>query len=459
MVPGVATIAHNHSHAAGADLRNAETRLVSEHEDAQSRHETAATIASFAAAAVRGPSGVKTESGEADLTTKTSSSGPDRPVAASSLMDTSPGVGGASLALEEQNARNYQSIFSTIGFGIDSRSVVNGQTVESDATDAALKAVRDAMDRGVFRLPSSGSSGNNLRLHLKLGVPARNTSSPGLRSGVVCPMRVDTRKVLELLPKGVTVLPVEVVVGGLWAQSSHQNTCTAVACIEVRDHPSTAIVDTSMVSAVHRAPVESPTSVATSTSASRPEGIASPPASWAEVERPIADQPLPSGLVKMPSSSHNRPHVSRSTSIEMLAAISAEIHAQQPKTEDERKDDDSATGPVAYNYRKLPPGVTPKNNRRLFVKHVYRDHSQELPRSDELDLLGPNAENKTRTPNAAFPLKLHETLRQIELDGFSNIIGWLPHGRSFKIFDQLEFVETVLPRYFVMTKKSSFLRQ
>jgi len=35
----------------------------------------------------------------------------------------------------------------------------------------------------------------------------------------------------------------------------------------------------------------------------------------------------------------------------------------------------------------------------------------------------------------------------------------MPHGRSFKIFKQREFSEIILPRYFVMTKKSSFLRQ
>lgn len=31
--------------------------------------------------------------------------------------------------------------------------------------------------------------------------------------------------------------------------------------------------------------------------------------------------------------------------------------------------------------------------------------------------------------------------------------------RSFKIHKQMEFAEIILPRYFVMTKKSSFLRQ
>ena len=62
----------------------------------------------------------------------------------------------------------------------------------------------------------------------------------------------------------------------------------------------------------------------------------------------------------------------------------------------------------------------------------------------------------TRKPNAAFPLKLHEILSQIENDGLGDIVGWMPHGRSFKIHKQKEFADIVLPKYFVMTKKSSF---
>lgn len=110
-----------------------------------------------------------------------------------------------------------------------------------------------------------------------------------------------------------------------------------------------------------------------------------------------------------------------------------------------------------YTFKKLPPGRTIKNNMRLFVRHSYRDYSLEVPTAEELAMTSPQAPE--RTPNAAFPLKLHEILSQIERDGFDCIIGWLPHGRSFKIHKQEEFVRTILPKYFVMTKKSSFLRQ
>ena len=102
------------------------------------------------------------------------------------------------------------------------------------------------------------------------------------------------------------------------------------------------------------------------------------------------------------------------------------------------------------NYKKLPPGKTPKNNNRLFVKHSYEDYSDETPTDDEKNAMA-NLNNNTseKTPNAAFPLKLHETLSEIERDGHDDIIGWLAHGRSFKIHKQQEFVQLILPKYFV----------
>lgn len=93
----------------------------------------------------------------------------------------------------------------------------------------------------------------------------------------------------------------------------------------------------------------------------------------------------------------------------------------------------------AYSYKKLAPGMTPKNNKRLFVKHSYKDYSLEDPLPDE-EFLIRSQELSTRTPNAAFPLKLHETLTQIEMDGYGHIIGWLPHGRSVCWLPLLHFI-------------------
>lgn len=150
--------------------------------------------------------------------------------------------------------------------------------------------------------------------------------------------------------------------------------------------------------------------------------------------------------------------------MDMLARVSVEIQQQEPDHEvicccDKNSNDVPTTDVTNYNYKKLPPGVTTKKNQRLFVQHNYKDHSHEVPETaEELALVRPGAPE--RTVSAAFPLKLHEILSDIERDGLEDIVGWLPHGRSFKIHNQKEFVDKILPKYFMhTTKKSSFLRQ
>ena len=77
---------------------------------------------------------------------------------------------------------------------------------------------------------------------------------------------------------------------------------------------------------------------------------------------------------------------------------------------------------------------------------AYFDYSNELPLPEERDCW---ALSTRTTSSPVFPLKLHETLTQIENDGYDDIIGWLPHGRSFKIHKQKEFTEIILPRYVI----------
>jgi len=59
----------------------------------------------------------------------------------------------------------------------------------------------------------------------------------------------------------------------------------------------------------------------------------------------------------------------------------------------------------------------------------------------------------------AFPFKMHDTLTRIDADGYSDIMSWMPHGRSFKIHDLDGFQDHILPLYFRHSKKSSLLRQ
>ena len=56
-------------------------------------------------------------------------------------------------------------------------------------------------------------------------------------------------------------------------------------------------------------------------------------------------------------------------------------------------------------------------------------------------------------------MRFHSALSQIEKDGLDDIVGWLPHGRSFRIHKRKEFDDIILPKYFANITKKSFNRQ
>ena len=58
-----------------------------------------------------------------------------------------------------------------------------------------------------------------------------------------------------------------------------------------------------------------------------------------------------------------------------------------------------------------------------------------------------------------FPVVLYTLLSEASLFGFSNIISWQPHGRSFLIHRSKEFVRDIVPKYFKHSKLASFQRQ
>ena len=62
----------------------------------------------------------------------------------------------------------------------------------------------------------------------------------------------------------------------------------------------------------------------------------------------------------------------------------------------------------------------------------------------------------TESHRDTFPHKLHRLLAD---DTISDIVSWLPHGKSWIIHKQQEFEDEVLPRYFGDTKMSTFVRQ
>lgn len=490
------------------------------------------------------------------------------------------GLPGRETALTSRQ-ETVEVVFASIGLGIGSAGDKD-PVLDDDATDAAAKAVADAVERGQLRAvlialqrpktagssnPSSGSP--QLTLRVTLGVPpSRGNPNPAFAS-IRSAMAVDAHRLRALLPANVPLLPLEVTVGGLRVprhpcQPGLSSTIAVVASVSVElctgeGGPLSAKTPVSNVEAGHLwqspagvqplAPApgkkhgfhaEIPTPAIPGDSLRPPVLAAAAVVLTSKANdhraQPANEVPLPSASPTGPHSTTNDAYqhankhtvcaspstlVNRTNSMDVLARISAEMHEEHQQEQQQHHDHDhcnfeavdddcdrllyaeegqaensdgdhlllpglvgslsgksaSATSETsgagvaaaAYNYRKLPPGVTPKKNQRLFVKHRYRDHSAELPRSDELELLaatatasstvrsGPPSPGSSpptlpRTPNAAFPLKLHETLKQIELDGLDHILGWLPHGRSFKIFQQKEFVESILPRYFVMTK-------
>ncbi|CAB9517382.1 shock factor protein 4 [Seminavis robusta] len=413
-----------------------------------------------------------------------------------------PQVQPQQVAVEKPTA--FLMSMSSIGFGVS-------QTCSVDATEAAVRAVQDSMARSAVRVPPSDAVRSQLTIHVKLGVPAKPTGEP---------MHVDTSRLSLFLPQSVPLVGVEIVVGGLLidhkeadgaplAESTatpipNPHICTAVASVTLqqgKSNPTTSSQQTAepvlQQSTARAAPVQTTNGRPPEpTHAVAPATAAPTNSPWSQLHSPplpphppqhhrSVSQPLPAAYQHPPAAapphrastttthpgqgpSQGQGYVHRSNSMEVLAQISGELRERQyglvniapaPPTSNTKtaasSDTQNGEDNSTYNYKKLSPGMTPKNNKRLFVRHEYKDYAREKPLPEEMFLV----HSDSRTPNAAFPLKLHETLAQIELDGLGHILGWMPHGRSFKIHQQQEFVDVVLPRYFVMTKKSSFLRQ
>jgi hypothetical protein len=100
------------------------------------------------------------------------------------------------------------------------------------------------------RLPTAAHLRQSISVHLKIGVPARQSTTSSC-SGVelLQPMYVDTMQLLSLLPQSVHVHPIEVVIGGLLVDQQQQQgfaaapaatadppptICTAVASVTLQ---------------------------------------------------------------------------------------------------------------------------------------------------------------------------------------------------------------------------------
>jgi hypothetical protein len=344
--------------------------------------------------------------------------------------------GPATAALNQAQEAQTLSM-SSIGFGIDSSNTAKW----GDGTDAAIRALQDSMERSTLRLPMISSS-HSLQIKVQIGVPPKQPGSAE-------PMLVDVSRVTAVLPPSIPVQPIQVVVGGLYLPGSGQEApsiCTATACVTLESHTPTMMGQYSTEQA--------------NESVNPWSGLARAVAAEAAAAAASANVPLPASAMGMPRDipTQSFPFVStqelvaaqaalnaaassaavarqpprRNSSIEMLAMIGSEMHSsttpqnsnqkQSEKADTNRgisspqhsvEEGESMSGgeydpnSANYNYKKLPPGTTTKNNKRLFVKHKYRDYSHEPPLPEEHDLVvGPSAAPAARTANAAFPLKV-----------------------------------------------------
>lgn len=89
----------------------------------------------------------------------------------------------------------------------------------------------------------------------------------------------------------------------------------------------------------------------------------------------------------------------------------------------------------------------------IVVQHNYHDHSCDSERDR------PQHQKPRGGVSIPFPLKLHSMLDKAMAEGYGDVVAWQPHGRCFVVYKTKEFQDIVLPKYFKLSKLSSFQRQ
>ena len=79
---------------------------------------------------------------------------------------------------------------------------------------------------------------------------------------------------------------------------------------------------------------------------------------------------------------------------------------------------------------------------------------------DSATAMSVSSDRKRKGRTGAFPQKLHQMLTDLERqEGGTDIASFLPHGRAFSIHKPRDFVKHIMPKYFRMSRFSSFQRQ
>jgi hypothetical protein len=82
------------------------------------------------------------------------------------------------------------------------------------------------------------------------------------------------------------------------------------------------------------------------------------------------------------------------------------------------------------------------------------DRKMKTGISADLSILTHNGSIHTRVRN--FTDDLRDILDLAKAKNFEHVVSWMPHGRSFKIHKERDFVQCILPRYTNKTAFSSF---
>lgn len=96
----------------------------------------------------------------------------------------------------------------------------------------------------------------------------------------------------------------------------------------------------------------------------------------------------------------------------------------------------------------------------LWARQQLQQQSLQFSGGTGVALENAPTNEKRRGRTGTFPQKLHMMLSELEKqEGGTEIASFLPHGRSFVIYNPKEFVKSVMPKHFRMSRFSSFQRQ
>ena len=91
--------------------------------------------------------------------------------------------------------------------------------------------------------------------------------------------------------------------------------------------------------------------------------------------------------------------------------------------------------------------------------HRNRRKYQDFLNVPENAIPRPYHENMRGRGQEQFPIKLFKILHDSDAGGYSSIISWQSHGRTFKIHNSKLFEEKIMRKYFITRNLDSFKRQ